>query len=258
MTEPDSQIRMDLNADFGEGSTQDDLAIDDAVSEFVTSVNIACGGHAGDEISMLHAVRTALGSGISIGAHPSYPDRENFGRSRMELDEASLRSTIGEQIAVLDSIARREGASIVHCKPHGALYHAASVDESVALAILQACTDISPTLRLVGQAGSRAVAMWRTWGARVIEEAFADRVYNSDGSLRRRDLPKSLITDPGTAAEQATMIASTRRVRCLDGTLLPLAAETLCIHTDTPNVPDIAARVAQALLAAGVTLEPPV
>lgn len=254
MTASAPQSPIDLNADFGEATTPEQRAVEDAVIESVTSINIACGGHAGDEASMRHAVRIAARYGVAIGAHPSYPDRANFGRASMNLEPAALRTSIAQQISVLASIARSEGASLAHCKPHGALYHAASTDESIALAVFQACCEVDPGMRLVGQAGSRAIAWWRTWGAIVAEEAFVDRAYEPDGLLRSRTRPDALITDPDAAAEQALRIATTRTVRCGDDALLALRADTLCIHVDTPGATAMSARVAQSLRSAGVTL----
>ncbi len=254
MSDSDRQPTIDLNADFGEASTPEQLAIEDAVIKHVTSVNIACGGHAGDEASMRRAVQAAKRHGVAIGAHPSFPDRANFGRAHINLDPASLHETIAEQITALHTIALSEGVSLSHCKPHGALYHAASAKESVAMAIYQACTALDPDLRLIGQAGSQAVAWWRGLGAEAAEEAFADRVYESTGQLRSRTLPNALITHPQTAAEQACQIATTQTVRCADGATLPLKADTLCIHADTPHAADIVEEVARSLKAAGVKL----
>lgn len=249
-----SQPAIDLNADFGEAATADQLAVEDAVIGSVTSVNIACAGHAGDETSMRHAVQSAARHGAAVGAHPSYPDRVNFGRMRINLDPVALRETISKQITSLHTIALSEGVSLTHCKPHGALYHAASADEATAMAFHQACAELDPTLRLVAQAGSQAAAWWKAWGAPVTEEAFADRVYEADGSLRSRTMPDALISDPNAAAVQACRIATTRTVRCADGAVLPLRADTLCIHADTQQACVIAGHVARSLCAAGVEL----
>ncbi len=256
MTIANRQHAIDLNADVGEAATPEHRAAEDAVIASVTSVNIACGGHAGDETSMRHAVRLAARHGVAVGAHPSYPDRANFGRARIEIEPQALRSSLATQIAALDAVAQSEGATLTHCKPHGALYHAASIDESVARSIYQTCRDHNPAMRLIAQAGSQAAAWWRSWGAAVAEEAFADRAYEPDGSLRARSRPDALIADPDAAAEQAVRIATARTVRCTDGSSIPLAADTLCIHADTMNAALIAARVAEAVRAAGVTLTP--
>ncbi len=256
MNDSRRQPVIDLNADVGEAATPEQLAVEDALVRFVTSVNIACGGHAGDDFSMRRAVQRATRHGVTVGAHPSFPDRANFGRAHLSLDPASLRTILAEQIAALHAIAESEGVPLAHCKPHGALYHAASADESTAMAIRHACSDVDPDLRLVGQAGSRAVAWWRAWGAPVTEEAFADRVYDADGVLRSRELPDALIVDPNAAAEQACLIATTRTVRAPGGAILPLVADTICIHADTRHAAVIAERVARSLNTAGVKLRP--
>ena len=251
---PLCQPSIDVNADLGEAVSPERRTIEDLLIESVTSVNIACGGHAGNEASMRHAVRSAARHGVAVGAHPAYPDPASFGRVRMDLEPDALRATIAEQISVLASIARSEGVTLSHCKPHGALYHAASTDESVASAIRRACVEHDPDLRLIGQAGSRAVAWWSAMGARVSEEAFADRVYDADGSLRSRTEPGALITNPGSAAEQALRIATTRSVRCANGSDLALRADTVCVHSDTPTAAAIADRVIGTLRAAGVVV----
>lgn len=241
------QLVIDLNADLGEATTPEHRAVEDSVIRFVTSVSIACGGHAGDEATMLHAVRSAIRHGVQIGAHPSYLDKERFGRERMELDPRALQESVVEQITALAAISRSYGVSLTHCKPHGALYHAASDDESIAWSLHQACVEHDPDLRLIGQAGSRAVSWWRAWGAPVSSEAFADRVYEPDGSLRPRGEPDALILDPEEAAEQAVRIAVDRTVRCRNGRVAPMSADTICVHADTPGAAAIVARVADSL-----------
>lgn len=228
--------------------------VEDAVIGCATSVNIACGGHAGDESSMRHAVRVAARFGVAVGAHPSYPDRAGFGRERMDMEPDALRAVVAQQIAALDAIARSEGVSLTHCKPHGALYHAAMNDESVAQAISRACRDHDPGMRLIGRSGSRAIGWWGGWGSGVAREAFADRVYEPDGSLRSRGEPGALITDPDDAAAQALRIVMARRVRSASGEVIPIEADTVCVHADTPNAGAVMARVAMALRDLGVAL----
>ena len=245
---------IDFNADVGESQSPAYLATTDAVIGRVTSVNIACGGHAGNETSMRRAIRVAARHGVAIGAHPSFPDRAGFGRTRVDMSPAALRESIADQIGTLAAIAHSEGVSLSHCKPHGALYHVASADEAIARAIYDATIPAGLAPRLVGQAGSRAVELWRTWGASVAEEAFADRGYDSDGRLLPRGEPGAVIMEPASAAEQAVSIACTCRIRSTAGTTLALRADTLCIHSDTPNAGAIAARVATSLREAGVAL----
>ncbi len=250
----DAPITIDLNADVGEGTEPHDIEREMAVMSFVTSVNIACGGHAGDDHSMRKTIRRAAEQSLAIGAHPSYPDRAGFGRVPMRLRPSELRASIRAQLTALLDLAREEGVSIVHCKPHGALYHAASMDESIARAVHQACMDVSVDLRLIGLAGSNAVAWWGDWGGTVLSEAFADRIYRPDGSLRPRNEPDALITDERQAADQACAIALSGSIRCETGEVVSLAADTLCIHADTPNAVRIASRVASSLQQRGINL----
>ena len=256
MNADDQEPTIDLNADFGEAVTPEGIAVEEAVVASVSSVNIACGGHAGDESSMRRSVRAAVAAGAVVGAHPSFPDPANFGRKRMDIDAASLRASIIAQLEALFLIAVSEGANVAHCKPHGALYHAASEDESVAEVILRACEDVDPALRLVGQAGSRVIEWWGASGAMVIEEAFADRRYSPEGRLVPRSVPESLITSGETAGEQAVRIALSQSVSCSDGSRRHLSAETLCLHSDTPGAAAIATEVRRRLEAAGVAVHP--
>lgn len=254
MNEHTATPAIDLNADVGEDPSANGLSVTQAISGIVTSVNIACGGHAGDASTMRHAIRAAVRHGTAVGAHPSYPDRMNFGRVPMGLSPAAVRETVRDQLRQLQAIASEEHVALVHCKPHGALYHAASGDRSIAMAILQACADANADLRLVGQAGSRAIDWWRAAGARVAEEAFADRVYNADGSLRSRTLPDATIVDPEVAAAQAVLIATARTVRAHGGPMVPLAADSICLHADSPGAVAIAEQVSGSLRRAGVTV----
>jgi UPF0271 protein len=263
---------IDLNCDMGE---MPDLIADgtqEALMLHVSSVNVACGGHAGDEAMMEATIRAALARGRAIGAHPSYPDRENFGRKAMAMPPEEVSRTVREQIARLQAVAARCGASLAHVKPHGALYNQAAHDETLARAVaegvarfeagLPGATLPGPgllgcDLLLVGLAGSPALAIYARAGFRVLAEAFADRRYEADGRLRSRTLPGSLLTDPGEAAAQALAIARDGIVTAFDRSTVRLQADTLCIHGDTPGAPRIAAAVASRLRDAGFAIAPP-
>lgn len=247
---------IDLNADVGEATTPEHLETEAALIRVATSVNVACGGHAGDETSMRRAIALAAASGCAIGAHPSYPDLEGFGRRKIDITPDALRDSLVEQIAALGRVASELGARISHVKPHGALYHAASENDRIARSIFDAASAWDPAMALVGAAGSRAVAWWRAWGARVIAEAFADRAYAPDGRLLPREAPAALIVSPGLAAEQAVSVAVRASVRAVDGTRVEVVAQTICLHADTPGAAKIARRVARALTEAGVELRP--
>ncbi len=215
---------IDLNCDVGE---LEDAALEAALMEFITSANIACGGHAGDERSMERVARLAIARGVRIGAHPGYPDRENFGRLEMDLLPAELETLVLGQIARLETVVRRLGGEIVHVKPHGALYNSAAKDAGIARAIGSAVARWNPGAVLFGMAGSTALSVWREMGIRIMAEGFADRRYEPDGSLRPRRFAGALITDPAEAADQAARLAS-------EGVV-----QTICVHSDTPGAPGI-------------------
>jgi UPF0271 protein len=227
---------IDLNADLGEGAGEAPLY------GIVSSANVACGGHAGDPSTMREAVRLALVHGVALGAHPSYPDRDGFGRVSISLAPAALADAIARQVHALAEIASGLGTALVHVKPHGALYNDAARDEAVAGAIATGVLKISGDLVLVGLAGSRALDVFRTRGFRVAAEGFADRAYEVDGTLVPRTRAGSILGDPEAAAAQAVRLA--RGGRC----------DTLCVHSDTPHAAEILAAVRETLEAAGWTI----
>lgn len=246
---------IDLNCDLGE---RDDLAPDvqELLLASVTSANIACGAHAGSEELMRLTVRQALRRGVAIGAHPGYPDRENFGRLEMALPLEELESSVEQQIRTLLRIAAEEGADIRYVKPHGALYNQAARDERLADAITRAVARVRPDLWLVGLAGSKLLAIWREAGFRVAAEAFADRQYEPNGSLRARTHAGSLLQDPAAAAAQALRIACHGEAVAWDGSVVRIQAETLCIHGDNPGAVAIARAVRQRLAQSAVQVCP--
>jgi UPF0271 protein len=227
-------VTIDLNADVGEMDGEEPLYA------LVTSVNVACGGHAGDEASMTLAVRRAKARGVHVGAHPGYADREHFGRRSIEIAAPELARALTAQLASLAAICRTEGIPLTHVKPHGALYHDASARTSVADAIADAVSWTDPGLDLVGLAGSAALATWTARGLRARAEGFADRAYEADGSLRPRQREGALILDPTRAAEQAVRLARSGEI------------DSLCIHADTPGATALLRRVRSALEEAGI------
>jgi 5-oxoprolinase (ATP-hydrolysing) subunit A len=234
---------IDLNADIGEGG-------DDApIIEMVTSVSVACGGHAGDEGTMKDAIVLAKQHGVHIGAHPSFPDRDGFGRVRLEMPLGDLRVILLEQVEALMRVADRMRATVFHCKPHGALYNQASSDPILAAMIAETLAERHPELVLVGLANSHLTEAGRDHGLKVVEEAFADRRYEPDGSLRPRRFLDAVISDPAEAAAQAAEIASGS---------FPMISEvgTICVHGDTPGALAITRAVRQRLNDDGFTIEP--
>lgn len=223
---------VDLNCDLGE---LEDPAHAAALMESITSANIACGGHAGDESTMERTVRLALARGVRIGAHPSYPDRAHFGRREMTMSSAEIEATVGGQIERLERVAHKLGARITHVKAHGALYNVAARDPEVARAVGAAVKQWNPHTTIFGLAGSPCLRLWREIGLETAAEAFADRRYEPDGTLRSRQFPDALITDPTEAAAQAVRFARAG------------IAQTLCVHGDTPGAVEIARACRQAL-----------
>jgi len=244
-------VKIDLNADLGEGASTDT-----ALLAVITSANIACGGHAGDEQSMRRAVLQATARGVGLGAHPSYPDREGFGRRAVAMAHQALVDTLVRQIERLQEIARAAGTALGHVKAHGALYNVAVDDAPTARAIGEAIRRIDPGLIAVALAGSPMAEVFRAMGLRTAEEAFIDRGYTAAGRLVPRDQPGALLTDARAAAARAVRLVQDGVVDSVEGAEIRLRPRTLCIHADTPGSPSIAAAVRQALEAAGVQVAP--
>jgi UPF0271 protein len=242
-------MRIDLNADVGEGFEDDEALI-----PLVTSVNVACGAHAGDGETIARTIERAMAAGAAVGAHPSYPDRDGFGRREMRLSPADLRATLVEQIRAVAEAAHAAGSALRHVKPHGALYNVAARDPDIAAIVAGAVRAISPDLVLVGLAGSASLDAARAAGLAVAAEAFADRRYEPDGRLRDRRHPDALIDDPAAAGEQAVAIVRDGRVTAIDGTPVVVAAESLCVHGDQPGAAARARGVRVALEAHGVEI----
>lgn len=238
---------MDLNSDLGEGVGSDDLLM-----PHVTSANVACGAHAGDEPTMRRTVELALRHGVAVGAHPGYRDPRNFGRVALDVSPDDLLDDLARQLELLRRVARGAGATLAHVKAHGALYNKAERDEGLAATIAEAVRRFDEDVVLFAPPLSALARAARRFGIRVAREGFADRAYEPDGTLRSRKLPASVHADPAVAAEQAVSIARDQRVRASDGTWLPLEVDTLCVHGDTPGAPQIARAVRAALAAAAV------
>jgi UPF0271 protein len=228
------------------------MADDAAILSYVTAANIACGGHAGDEGSMRAMLRLCQELGVSAGAHPSYPDRAHFGRRALPMSADQVTAFVREQVQTLDRIAREEGVALTHVKPHGALYNQAAANREIADAIARAVVEHDPRLALIGLAGSMFIEAGEAAGLYVLREAFADRAYERDGSLRARDLPDALIEDNLRCLAQAEDILLRGLVTTHDGALLPLRADTICIHSDTPGAAERAAYLRRGLAQAGV------
>jgi UPF0271 protein len=248
---------IDLNADAGESFGPWPMGNDAALFPLLSSVNLACGFHAGDPVTIGRTVRLARETGVRIGAHPGFPDLSGFGRRDMNMSPEELHAAVLYQLGALDAFVRAEGLELHHVKPHGALYLRMARDEETAHAVARAVSTYDPALPFVVLGGPGGQAMQdaaRTHGLPVVLEAFPDRAYLSDGRLAPRSMPDSLIRDPQRAAERAVQMVRAGEVAALDGGTAPVEAHTLCIHGDNPEAPEIARAVRSALEAAGITV----
>ena len=249
-----SILTIDLNADLGESPERLADGSDADLMRHITSANVACGGHAGDMSTMQQTLELARKNNVAIGAHPSYPDRVGFGRTALDIPIAELERSISDQINELVAIARHLEMPVAHVKPHGALYYACNHDAEVARALCRAVLGIDSRMIVVGQAGAPCLEIYRQAGLPTAAEAFADRAYEADGSLRDRKLAGALLESPEDAAAQATAIALNKSVITVAGSQLPISAETLCLHSDTPNAALLAGAIRERLTAAGVSV----
>jgi UPF0271 protein len=239
---------------MGEGFGRYRLGADEALLAVVSSANVACGFHAGDPSQMRRTVALARNRGVSVGAHPGYPDLVGFGRREMKVDPSEVEDLVVYQVGAMAGVARAEGVELTHVKPHGALYNQAARDKSLARAVARAIKSVDPHLALVGLFGSELGAVGREEGLRVVEEVFADRAYLSDGRLAPRELPGALVTEPPIVAERALRMIREGRVSAIDGGCIRVRADTICIHGDTAGAPALAAAVRTRLEAAGVRI----
>ena len=228
-------MHIDLNCDLGEG-----IGNDEAIMPYITSANIACGFHAGDAHTMRETLRLAKRFSVNAGAHPSWDDRENFGRKEMDVSSEEAEKLVFEQIQMLASIAKEESVTLTHVKPHGALYNQSAKDIELANAIARAVKASGVDLVLVGLAGSRSIEAGREMGIRVAAEGFPDRGYNADGSLMSRLLPGAIIESPEDVAKHAIELVKTGKM------------DTLCLHGDHPNAAENAKLLREVLEKNGV------
>lgn len=240
---------VDLNADLGEG-----CANDEALLQRVSSANIACGFHAGDALTMQQSVRLAMKYGVAIGAHPSFPDRENFGRSAMQLPPDTVYAQVVYQLGALAAITRAEGGKMIHVKPHGMLYNQAATDAVLADAIARAVYDVDPTLRLVGLAGSELIRAGERMGLQTRQEVFADRRYQSNGALVPRSQPDAMIDSDQQALEQTLTMVQQQKVLSREGVWVPVKADTVCLHGDGEHALTFAMRLREAFDEQGIEI----
>jgi 5-oxoprolinase (ATP-hydrolysing) subunit A len=235
-------MTIDLNCDIGEG-----MDTDEQIIPLISSANIACGFHAGNETIMKHTVELCLKNNATIGAHPSWPDKENFGRKEMQMSATELYDIITQQLYRLLKITNEQGATIHHVKPHGALYNQSAKDELTAATIAKAAKDFNPSLILFGLSGSLSITEAKKINLKTANEVFADRTYNDDGSLTSRLLPNAMITDEATAIAQALQMIKEKTVTSVSGKIIPVIADTICLHGDGLHAVQFATAISKSL-----------
>jgi 5-oxoprolinase (ATP-hydrolysing) subunit A len=245
---------IDVNCDMGEGMDSDAI-----IMPFISSVNIACGYHAGDEDTMRRTVELALSYGVAIGAHPSYPDRENFGRVDMpeDMSPGRLAEIIVRQLDSMQNICKEYGVRLHHVKPHGALYNRAARDTAIGAIVCQAVHTVDPSLIIYGLSGSAMETDARCLGLRFVNEVFADRTYREDGHLVSRSEPNALITDPALAVTQVLQMIRDGKVVATSGREILLKAETVCIHGDGPHASEFARAIHGEIRIQGIRIQAP-
>lgn len=252
-----SSIRqIDLNCDMGESFGHYKLGLDEEVIKYISSANIGCGFHAGDPLVMRKTVKMAKERGVGIGAHPGFPDLVGFGRRLMDVSPLEVRNDVLHQVGSLYAFARAEGIQLQHVKPHGALYNIAAQNEELGRAVAEAVREFDRDLILVGLAGSKLLKVAQKMGLKVASEAFADRGYNSDGSLVSRRLPHALITDQKAAVSRAIQMVMDGRVISVDGEPVEVKVDTICLHGDSPQALQLARTLRERMKEAGISVVP--
>ena len=247
---------IDLNADLGEALGSWPMGDDAAMLDIVTSANVACGFHAGDPVTTRRTVAEAQRRGISVGAHPSYRDLVGFGRRFMDMAPDELEADVLYQLGALEGIARAHGTEVSYVKPHGALYNTIVHHEGQAAAVVRAVAAFRPGLAVMCLPGSVFLSLAEEAGLRPVREAFADRAYHPDGTLVSRREPGSVLHDPDAVAARMVRLATDGTMTALDGTEFTLAADSICIHGDSPGAVAMGAAVRSGLEAAGVSIAP--
>lgn len=246
---------IDLNSDVGESFGNWTFGDDARIIESTSSVNVACGFHAGDPTTIRTTIAAAHRARVVIGAHPGYRDLAGFGRRFIDMEPAELTNDVIYQIGALQGLAAAEGAKVQYVKPHGALYNTIAKHPEQARAVVAAILSVDSTLPLMVLPNSEIHRLAQEAGLRTISEAFADRAYNPDGSLVSRTQPGSVLKDVDAVVAQSLRLATSQEIQAIDGSILKVAAESICLHGDTPGAVTMAAAVKEALVGAGVTIQ---
>ena len=247
---------IDLNSDLGENVPGRIVSDDAAMLEIVTSANVSCGFHAGSPEGIRETLAAAVAGGVVIGAHPGYRDYENFGRTAMDLDSATLQAHVEYQLGALIGLTAAVGGRVAYVKPHGALYNTIARDERQAADVVAAVRAIEPDLVLLGLAGGVVLDVAERAGLRVAAEAFADRAYQPDGQLVSRSQDGAVLHDPVAVAERMVRFAEEGVIRAIDGTDVRVDAQSICVHGDSPGSVAMAAETKRMLHDAGITIAP--
>ena len=249
--------RIDLNCDMGESYGAWKMGADADIMPFISSANIACGFHGGDPATIRKTVRLAVDHGVAIGAHPSLPDLQGFGRRAMKISAQDMYDLVVYQAGAVEAFARAAGAKLHHVKCHGALYNMAANDEALSEAMARAVRDLGPEVFLYCLSGSKSFEKAKSQGVKTLGEVFADRGYSDDGTLAPRDRPGGMIEEAAKAVKQALGMIEEGQVTSLSGKRVPVAAETICLHGDQPGAVPFAVALRKAFLERNITVVAP-
>ena len=243
---------IDLNCDMGEG-----MGNDEQIMPYISSANIACGYHAGDETTIWETTRLAIKHGVSVGAHVSFLDKMNFGRTEINIPAGEVYELVTQQLIILYEITGFLGTRIQHVKPHGALYNMSAKDPALAKVIAESVKDFDKDLLLFGLSGSHSIREAKQAGLRTVNEVFADRSYQDDGTLTPRSLPGALISDKDISLNQVMQLINQQQVMSLQGKIMPMAADTICIHSDGADAAGFAKAIHEAITKEGILIKSP-
>jgi 5-oxoprolinase (ATP-hydrolysing) subunit A len=251
----EKSMTIDINCDLGEFPEGSETGNDEAIMPYITSANIACGFHAGNPVTIEKTIQLAIRYGVSIGAHPGYPDPEGFGRRPIVMSYDELRASVLYQVGALKSMAESYGVRLEHVKPHGALYNTAATDYDMAIVIARAVKDIDSSLILVGLSGSEMSNAARETGIAFVPEVFADRAYNDDGSLVSRDIPGAVLHDTNYVIERVVRMINEKMVKTISGRDIPIQTGTICLHGDNEKAPEFAKRMVSEFRNRGILIK---
>lgn len=250
------KMRVDLNCDLGESFGNYKLGLDEEVIKYISSANIACGFHASDPLVMARTVELAKINGVAVGAHPGYPDLVGFGRRNMNVQPAELKAMVQYQVGALWAFCKASKVKMQHVKPHGAMYNMAAKDEKLAVAIAEGIAEIDGSLIFLGLSGSKMLEAAEKVGLRCRKEVFADRAYREDGSLVPRTEPNAMILDENEAIERVAVMIKDGKVKAVTGKEIPIEADSVCVHGDSPKALAFVKKISCFLVAEGILVEP--